>query len=507
VERLRKATLRCALVLLATGFASAGSTASAATFTRGFVDSVWFDAPADGVSHQSWLTRTKAAGARLAQIEVDWTGAEPDPPAAGASLTNPSAPQFNFGYLDREVEEVRQAGLQPVFLVTDAPRWAQHPGGTASEYANGAYEPNATAFGDLAEALARRYSGRYPAPQYPGHKLPRVRYLQAWGEANMSNHLSPQWTRVNGRVVNTGANIYRQLLNAFYAGVKAGDRSDVVLTSGLEAYGDAPFQGYERTHPVTFLENLLCLDSKLERTACAGGPAHFDVLASDPYDAFAPTVRAVSRLDASAPDLGRLRQVITAAGAAHTLLPDKQKPLWVTEFGYDSSPPNPAGLPLIKQARWLEQSFYVFWREGVSSVMWYLVRDQTPPYDTNYFSGVYFRDGRAKPSLTAYRFPFVLAQERGHAQIWGIAPASGTVSVQRRNGSGWSTITTLHASAGRVFVRAAQLAHGTYRATVDHQHSLAWVYQRSRTHGAGGRPRPGAQPPRGAQPPSITFSN
>jgi hypothetical protein len=499
VKRLRTATLFCLLALTGTAMATAGGPAPnrAGSFTRGFVDSVWFDAPADGLSHQAWITRTRAAGARLVQIEVDWTGVEPDPPAPGSrNLVSPSAPQFNFGYLDREVEEVHQAGLQPIFLVTDAPRWAQGAGGTADEYATGSYKPNATAFGKLAQAIARRYSGHYPDPGNPGHRIPRVRYLQAWAEANMQYHLSPQWTRINGTAVNTGAIIYRQLLNAFYAGVKAGDRNDVVLTSGFEAYGDPPFQGNDRTHPVTFLENMLCLDSALQRTACAGGPAHFDVVASDPYDVFAPTVHAVSTLDASAPDLGRLMSVVSAARAAHTLIPAGRKPLWVTEFGYDSNPPNPAAaaLPLMKQAHWLEQSFYVFWHEGVSSVMWYLVRDQTPPYDANYFSGVYFRNGLPKPSLTAFRFPFVIAHDAGSGQIWGIAPVSGTVHVQRKTGSTWTTVASLRVSAGRVFTQIAQLPHGSYRASVGRQDSLAWSYQRS-------------APGRGAQPPAITFSS
>ena len=495
MERPRKATLLCVLALTATSLGIADGAASAARFTRGFVDSVWFDPMAAGVSHQSWLTKTRAAGARIVQIEVDWTGAEPDPPAPGASLTSPSAPQFDFAYLDREVEEVRQAGLQPVFLVTDAPRWAEGPGGTAAEYATGGYEPNATAFGQLAQALAKRYSGRYPDPQNHGHTLPRVRYLQAWAEANMSNHLSPQWVRVNGHAVNSGADIYRQMLNAFYAGVKAGDRSDVVLTSGLEAYGDAPFQGNDRTHPVTFLQDLLCVNATLGPTACAGGPVHFDVMASDPYDAFGPTVHAVSPLDASAPDLGRFSPIISAARAAHTLLPNRKKPLWVTEFGYDSSPPNPSGVPLMKQARWLEQSFYVFWHEGVSCVMWYLIRDQTPPYTQNYFSGVYFRDGGPKPSFTAYRFPFVVEHDGALAQVWGISPVSGTIQVKRRLGSGWRTLATLRAFAGQVFVWDGPLPPGIYRATVGAQQSLAWPFRRARQRGSA------------RQAPTITFSS
>lgn len=472
----RRALLLCGALLASAAFGSA--TAHAGTFTRGFVDDVWFDPPADGLSQQTWLTKTKATGAKLAQIEVDWPGVEPKAPPAGASPTNPAAPQFDFSGLDAEVAELTRAGLQPVFLVTDAPRWAQGKGGTANQYAEGVYKPNAKAFGNLAEALARRYSGSYPNPLAKGKKLPRVRYMQAWAEANTSFHLSPQWTKVNGHAVNTGAIIYRQMLNSFYAGVKAGDPSTKVLFSGLEGYGDPPFSGLNRTHPVTFVQNVLCLSSTNKRVKCAGGTAHFDIFAADPYDAFSPTTHAVSLLDASAPDLTRLTTVVRAGLKAHTLLPHTPKPLWVTEFGYDSKPPNPQGVGIATQAKWLEEGFYTFWHEGASAAMWYLVRDQTPPYDVNYFSGVYFRNGKKKPSFTAYRFPFVVMNTgKTSAQVWGITPVSGTVKVQFKAHGSWQTLRTFHRGAGAIFdYTSTTLAHGHYRATVDAQSSLVWTH-------------------------------
>jgi hypothetical protein len=470
-----RALIICALFAL---LSFGGTAADAATFTRGFVDDVWFDTPAGAAVTNQWLARTTATGAKLVQIEVDWTGIEPNAPQAGANLTSPSAAQFSFSELDQRVEEITSSGLVPVFLVTDAPRWAQANGGTATEYSQGGYKPNAKAFGNLGQALAKRYSGSFADPLRPGTKLPRVRYMQAWAEANTDFHLAPQWTRVGGRAVNTGPIIYRQMLNAFYAGVKAGDPKALVLTSGFEGYGDAPFTGLQRTHPVTFMDNLLCLSPSLKRTNCAGGPARFDVLAADPYDSFSPATHAVSPLDASAPDLGRLRKVVQAGLAAGTVLPHKAKPLWVTEFGYDSKPPNPSAVSTATQAKWLQEGFYTFWHEGASVAMWYLVRDQVPPYDVNYFSGVYFRNGRKKPAFTAYRFPFVVMNtSNGAAQVWGIAPVGGTVKVQFKTGAGWKTIRRLSAGANAVFdFTSSHLAAGHYRATVAGQSSLVWSH-------------------------------
>ena len=477
-HRRARTTLLCALVSVAV-VAAGGASASAATLTRGFVDDVWFDPTSDQVPALHWVTKTAATGAKLAQIEVDWSEVEPKAPTRADKPTSPAGAQFDFSDLDRWVKEFAGSGLQPVFLVTDAPRWAEGKGGTSAEYATGGYRPNPRALGDLAEALARRYSGSYPDPARPGAKLPRVRDYQAWAEANMNVHLSPQWTSSHGKLVASGPVIYRGVLNAFYAGVKAGDRTDSVIASGVESYGDTPGTGLtRRMPPVTFLEDLFCLSSRLKRLPCPA-PARFDVLASDPYDVGGPTDHALSSLDASAPDLGRLRRIAEAGVRSHTVLPTKGKPLWVTEFGYESNPPNHfrTTVSLATQARWLEQSFYVFAHEGVRTVLWYLVRDQSPPYTVNYASGVYFRNGKPKPSYTAYRFPLVVMPAGQRAQIWGITPVSGTIQVQHRLGGSWRTISRFRCGAGKTFSKdASNLPKGQYRATVDGQKSLVWSF-------------------------------
>src|SRR5204863_108897 len=78
----------------------------------------------------------------------------------------------------------------------------------------------------------------FPDPQRPGVSLPRVRYWQAWNEPNLTNFLTPQWSRRHGHLVAASPGIYRHLLNAFYAGVKAARRSDVVVTAGTAPFGD-----------------------------------------------------------------------------------------------------------------------------------------------------------------------------------------------------------------------------------------------------------------------------
>lgn len=452
--------------------------AHAATFTRGFEDDVWFNA-----GWEPWMRKTVASGAKVVSLEVDWAEVEPNAPT-GAYSSSPSSSQYGFLYVDNVLNRFKGTGIQPLLLITDAPRWAQAAGGTAQDYEEGGYEPNDAALQAFAQALAKRYSGHFRDPANPRQFLPAVHYFQAWAEANMIYHLSPQWTKVDGHLINNAPILYRGLLNSFYAGIEAGNPAAKVVFTGLAPYGDPP--GGLRTPPVSFLRSVLCLNARLQKQTCAD-PAHFNILATDPYDIGSPTTHALSRTDASAPDMGRLTRIVRAAIHARTVLPAKAKPLWVTEFGYDSNPPNTTrGAPSeAEQARWLEESFYVFAHEGVSTVIWYLLHDQTGPLATAYFSGVYFHDGRPKTSLVAYRFPFVVMPRDAQAQVWGVAPATGVVIVQRQVKHTWVTAFSFHSRADATFAAyIPRSAYGLYRAVEGTATSLAWSYRSGSRTGA-----------------------
>jgi hypothetical protein len=451
------------------GLALPGAAGAARPLVRGFADDVW-----SGPSGPQWASRAAGSGARRALLVVNWRGIEPTAPPAGKDPTDPGGPEYDFGSIDAAVRGLVGSGIQPVFLVTEAPSWAQAPGGPRALEQAGAWKPNTTAFGQFAAALARRYSGAYPDPSRLGKSLPRVRYYQAWAEANFSIHLAPQWVRSGGHLVAYAPGMYRAMLNAFAAGVKHARSNNLVITSGFGPYGDVPSRSVNaRTPPALFVRELLCLNGRtaLSRARCPD-PAHFDAIASDPYEVGSPTTKALNPDDVSAPDLGKLTRIVSKAVRTGRALPRRSKQLWVTEFSYDSRPPNPTALSLTTQARWLEESLYVFWSERVNSVFWYLIRDQAATFNAaDYYSGTYFFSGRAKPSQQAYRFPLVVIG----STVWGISPRRGTVAVQRRQGGSWKTLFTARASAGGVFSRAVSPSlRGAFRAVVGGQHSLVW---------------------------------
>src|SRR6476469_9372918 len=107
---------------------------------------------------------------------------------------------------------------------------------------------------------------------------------------------------------------------------------------------------------------------------------------------------------------------------------------------------------------------YVLWRQGVSALYWFNLRDDAKGkgYQYGLQSGVYYRGDTVaqdtpKPAVTAFRFPFVAYRAysnfagHGTARLWGMAPSSGTVQVQKLIGGRWKTATTARARADHVF--------------------------------------------------------
>jgi hypothetical protein len=427
--------------------------------TRAFTDDVYGNSP-----DPAWIHRTVASGAKLVLLDRSWGNLEP------------SQGHFNWVDTDAIVRRFEGTRVQVALLISGAPTWAEGPGAPAAFYRDGSWKPNATDFGQLAAAVAQHYSGSTPDPLHPGQRIPRIRSYQAWAEANFSIHLAPQWTKEGGRWVNTGADMYRSMLNAFSAGVKSVHPNNQVITTGLGPYGD-PQPGTCRnatigvgpgcrTEPLSFARELLCLNA-----ACAN-PPRFDDYAVDPYDVGSPTTHAGVANDISLPDLHKLTAVVRkAVRAGHA--PGGPKHLWVTEFSYESKPPNPYALSLAKQARWLEQSFYIMWQQHVQVAVWYLLRDQAPKYNPNlYFSGIYTFSGKAKPAAKAYRFPFVVSSGR----VWGISPSSGRLKIERKHGGSWRRLATVHATAGGVFTRRiSKSLRGKFRGVVGSTTSLTWT--------------------------------
>jgi hypothetical protein len=132
---------------------------------------------------------------------------------------------------------------------------------------------------------------------------------------------------------------------------------------------------------------------------------------------------------------------------------------WVTEFSWDTNPPDPLGVPERLHARWVAEGLYRMWNQGVSLVTWFQLRDQ--PFTTSPVqSGLYFRgeagieSDRPKLALTAFRFPFVAFREPKRKTItyWGRSPVGrATVIVEQQISGTWRTVTRLRPNRHGIF--------------------------------------------------------
>ena len=165
--------------------------------------------------------------------------------------------------------------------------------------------------------------------------------------------------------------------------------------------------------------------------------------------------------------------MLESAVAAGHVVTRRRLQFWVTEFSWESKPPDPEGVPAQLQARWVAEGLYRMWQAGVSLVTWFLVRDD-PLATSSFQSGLYYYDGpegrynRPKPALAAFRFPFVAFPSRDRVFVWGRTPAGRrhNVIVERStDGRRWTRVVVLPTNRYGIFTRRVIAAQtGSLRA-------------------------------------------
>jgi hypothetical protein len=474
-------SLALGLVALAAFVLPTSASAAVHGLRTGFTDHLAFEYAPTEADRLVALQHARAAGATFIRVEVDWSRTAPTKPPSLAVERDPSWAGYNWTRNDQFIKDIVASGMIPLVQVGEGPNWAEGPGRPAVSNAApaGTWKPSARDFGAFSQAVARRYSGSYPDPGQIGAVLPRVKYWQGWNEPNISIFLSPQWI---GKTPASPA-IYRGLQNAFYKAVKSVSKTNFVISAGTSPFGDPP--GGTRMAPALFDRTLFCLQgrTRLRRTHCKGAPVHFDALAHHPYPVGPPRRHAPNPDDVVLADMNRLKRPLAVALKDHTVAPAGHKQLWVTEFSWDTSPPDPHGIPQRLEATYMEGAFSELWSEGVNVAIWYLLRDEAPEpsFSTTLQSGIYFRGANVsqdtlKTSFTAFRFPFTAYQRKGVAQLWGLAPAAGPVTIEAlRGGTTWSPVAHVTARSDRLFrgrlrVRAGAQLRAVQNGTV----SLSW---------------------------------
>jgi hypothetical protein len=381
---------------------------------------------------------SQAAGATYLRLTVQWSAIAPDTPATDFVATDPTSPGYSWAGLDSIVEQADAAGLTPILDISSAPAWAwaRQPGNP-----NGG-TPRATDLGDFATALATHYDGTVPG-------VPAEHVFQVWNEPNLSLDLNP-----------VNANTYRGMVNAVAAAVHAVDPTNLVVAGALDPFGHKKTkrQKWYSTAPLAFMRSLLCLSKGAHPHATCRSPVHFDVWSHHPYTFGGPFGHAKNPDDVELGDLPRMRALLRAGVRFHHVISSRPVQFWVTEFGWDTNPPRRHAASLSLAARWTSESLHQMWLSGVSLVTWFLLEDY--PGKSPYQSGLYFHSisperARAKPVLTAFRFPFVAYLGAKTVSVWGRTATSSKqlVTIQRAHGKGgpWRTVATIRANTSGIF--------------------------------------------------------
>lgn len=417
--------------------------------------------------------RVRDVGAKWSRIWVPWSAIAPDKRPKQWNPRLPSDKNYSWDSLDEVVTEAEDAGIEPVLVVFGSPRWAHDPDCEGNEIC----APDPEDYGDFAHAVAHRFNGDYL-------DLPRVKYWQAWNEANIYPFLLPQYDDFGDAV---SPEIYRQMLNAFADAAKQERADNLVLSSGL-----APVERPGSVAPMEFMRRLLCMEGRRNPRPEPGCTevAKFDIWTTHPYTPGSPTRPSVGADDATLTDLPEMSRLLRAAERAGHIETDLPKvPFWVTEFSWDTRGPDPGGVPVHLHARWTAEALYRMWSAGVSNVFWFLLRDQpgdgAPP--DIFQSGLYYRGkdldlDTPKPAARAFHFPLVAIPGNKGVRVWGRTPTSrpGVVQIQVRTGGGWVTARRIYADRFGIFTRLTDIrSHGWARAMYDGRVSLPYRIERT----------------------------
>ena len=401
---------------------------------------VTFEAPREFLSastREATLGQITSFGVTRVRQLVYWRDYAPD---AGSrtrpdfDASDPGAyPADKWDNLDGLVAAAKAHGVALTLTLTGpVPRWA-----TRDKRDNLSY-PDADEFGAFATAVGRRYGAAVGA-------------WSVWNEPNQPQFLKPQYRA--GRPYSP--RLYRRLYQKAYAGLRStpANAHDTILV------GETSPRGNERVvRPLAFLRGMLCLDSKWRKAkSCA--PIDADGYAHHAYTTSqGPRFTPPSADDVTIGALPRLVRALDRAAKAGAL--PAGLPVYLTEFGIQSTPDSIAGVSLERQAAYLAIAEHIAYvNPRVASFSQYLMSDDPPRTDGyrygGFESGLRSAGGKEKPAYAGFRLPLAVEVYGRTDVLWGLVRpqrSRTTVTILRRSKRGaWGVLKTLDTTAAGVY--------------------------------------------------------
>jgi hypothetical protein len=234
------------------------------------------------------------------------------------------------------------------------------------------------------------------------------------------------------------------LVDAASAALTAsGHNSDQLLIGELLPFSRSSRSASTKIRPLAFLRELACVDSHYrpfrgsaaKKRGCSGFKSLPGTgLAYHPYTlAGGPGVRTPNKDDATISDLGRITSVLNKLRAKKRLT--RSWPIWITEFGFQSNPPDRYATPIAKIPGFMGWSEYIAFKNSrVASYSQYPLIDDAGKTD-GFQSGLRFHNGKKKAGVfAAFARPFYARQSGSRVELFGgvRAASGGAVTLQTR---------------------------------------------------------------------------
>jgi len=307
------------------------------------------------------LDRIADAGAEIARVDVGWSSLE--------QTAKGSYEQWYLDQLDTVVDKADAHGVKLLITFTDSPCWASSAPESLKQGCDGSwwdrgvqrYPPaDARDYADALAFLVRRYGDR-------------VAGWEVWNEPNLDYFFDSDDPPAD----------YARIVRAAYPAAKAADPSATVIAGSLSEA------------PPDFVEKLFQ----------HGIGGHFDAFSIHPYSGDASPLDALDGGNVKssfARGVPAVRDVLLSHG--------EDKPIWLTEFGWNTSTIRGApswmnGVDEQTQALYTEQALTKVreWSYVSVAIVFELKDEDDDAGDRNANFGLLRHDGTAKPAFEAFR--------------------------------------------------------------------------------------------------------
>jgi hypothetical protein len=401
------------------------------------------------------MAEIKALGVDVLRTNVIFnkvvTGAGSKTKPAGFVASDPNSPQYNWRSVDNLINLARANGLKVLATVTGpGPNWtSSQPSRCHSVPCS--WKPKPSDFGGFAAAVAKRYRGR-------------VDYYSIYNEGNIGKTwLSPRFARSGKTKYDFAGALYRKLYIAGYKSIAKFDPGK----RGRILFGETA----AISQPLPYINAALCLDKKgkpfkgklRKLQGCSGKVSKISTggFAIHPYNEGGNgTPRTKTRTKTSLPLAYLPRLYALNRNAAKRGRIKGNRPVFITEFGYQSRPPDSvSNVTPAEQAQYINESDRLFFGDRrVKSVGQYELTDV--PEKNQFNTGLRFVGGKLKPAYDAYRVPIVVTKRSSKSvEVYGqvrsakVAPGGSrtTVSIQVKSGGTFKTVRNVRTNSRGIF--------------------------------------------------------